>query len=443
MLGMRTYWDQEHAGRQLARWLRRYSMAHPVVIALGADSVLVARQVSDRLNCDLDVLVISHVVNLDDTDEVIGAVDEDGVTVIDRSRCASEGIPEESIELAVRRALTESTRRGLATRGGLQILDLQGRTVIVVDAEVETGLRMSAGILAARRRGASRVIAATPIGRRRAIENLQSVADEVLCPMVRTSGGSAMEAYQHSCSVDDSDVAAILRQAAHREVAFEVGDPHGRGWQVQGTLTVPRGARGVVVFAHGSGSSRWSPRNQEVATSLNESGFATMLFDLLTEEEGHDRRFIFDIDFLAERLIAVIDWCTRDDRLRDLSMGIFGASTGAAAALIAAARRPDLVRAVVSRGGRPDLAGDILADVDAPTLLIVGGDDEQVMALNKRSLHSMSGLTRLEVVPDATHLFEEAGALERVSRLAASWFDEFFSADERVTGSMIRYRRTS
>ena len=443
MLGTMKYWDRGHAGRQLSRALRRFSIAEPLLLAAGPESVLIARQVSDRLQCDIDVLLVADVCDSEEPQVVFGAVTEGGATVIDRTTCAARRIDAATIEAAIHRGLSEAARRATIIRGGNMLTDLRGRFVIIVDDRMASAMRMSAAVSAARRRGAERVVVAAPIGARTAVENLQIVADEVICPLVVSDEHPVTDWYQEPETVTDTDVAAMLRMAARHEVSIEVGDPHGRGWQVQGTLAIPRGARGVVVFAHGSGSSRWSPRNQEVADSLNDAGFATVLFDLLTEDEAADRSLVFDIPYLAERLIAVVDWCRSDDRLRHLPMGLFGASTGAAAALAAAARRPEVVRAVVSRGGRPDLAMEDLPHVDAPTLLIVGGDDEQVLRLNEAALGRLSGMARIEVVPGATHLFEEPGALERVSLLAGSWFDEFFAASERATGSLIRYRRTS
>jgi len=195
---------------------------------------------------------------------------------------------------------------------------------------------------------------------------------------------------------------------------------------LDGDLTLPPGARGVVLFAHGSGSSRHSSRNRYVAQELRRSALGTLLMDLLTSEEeavdartGHLR---FDIDLLAERLGAATDWLRDDPRTSRLAVGYFGASTGGGAALLAAADRPAGVGAVVSRGGRPDLAGAALPRVQAPTLLIVGGRDEPVIEMNREALAGLRCEKRLEIVPGATHLFEERGALEEVARLAAGWF---------------------
>jgi putative phosphoribosyl transferase len=192
--------------------------------------------------------------------------------------------------------------------------------------------------------------------------------------------------------------------------------------KVAGYLRVPPEPRGVVAFAHGSGSGRFSPRNRFVAQVLHDAGLATLLIDLLEEDEAQDRRRVFDIELLASRLGAANHWLSRDSDTSNLSQGYFGASTGAAAALVAAARWGGSVDAIVSRGGRPDLAGDDLPDVLAPTLLIVGGRDEKVLELNRHALALLRCPKQLVVVPEATHLFEEPGPLEEVAQLAEQWF---------------------
>ncbi len=203
------------------------------------------------------------------------------------------------------------------------------------------------------------------------------------------------------------------------------------GQHVCGTISVPRHARGVVLFAHGSGSSRASPRNRAIADSLEGAGLATLLVDLLTAEEDRidqrTRELRFDIGLLTARVLEAIGWLERE--AKNLPIGVFGASTGAAAALAAAAERPDVIRAVVSRGGRPDLAGGALADVQAPTLLIVGGADTEVIALNQTALAALRCYKELAVVPGATHLFEEPGALAEVARLAQQWLLRWVPTD--------------
>lgn len=219
-------------------------------------------------------------------------------------------------------------------------------------------------------------------------------------------------------------------------------DPHGEERQVRvsagpaildGTLAIPEAATGIVVFAHGSGSSRHSPRNRHVAAGLREARLATLLFDLLTaEEEQADlvaRRLRFDVALLAMRLVGAVEWMSDTAEVRDLRVGCFGSSTGAAAALIAAAERPNRIAAVVSRGGRPDLAASALPLVTAPTLLIVGGNDPEVLELNQEAFRELRGERRLEVVPGAGHLFEEPSALDQVIRLARAWFLDHLGAE--------------
>ena len=203
----------------------------------------------------------------------------------------------------------------------------------------------------------------------------------------------------------------------NRAVEISAG-PH----RLSGILRVPSAAKGVVAFAHGSGSGRFSPRNQFVARELQRADLATLLLDLLAEDEADDRRKVFDIALLAERLQSAADWLKNESATRALSLGYFGASTGAGAALVAAARQPAAVRAVVSRGGRPDLAKNLLPAVQAPTLLIVGGNDDVVIELNEQALLQLGCPKEMVVIPVATHLFEEPGALEEVARLATEWF---------------------
>ncbi len=200
---------------------------------------------------------------------------------------------------------------------------------------------------------------------------------------------------------------------------------------LEGHLEIPANAKGIVMFAHGSGSSRFSPRNNQVARALNQAGLATLLFDLLTaEEEAVDvqtSEFRFDIPLLAERLVGATDWLLEQVQTQHLNIGYFGSSTGAGAALIAAAKRPKLIKAVVSRGGRPDLAGESLPEVLAPTLLIIGGLDIEVIALNQNAQQRMKAETKIEIVAGATHLFEEMGTLDQVIELASQWFLKYLS----------------
>lgn len=202
--------------------------------------------------------------------------------------------------------------------------------------------------------------------------------------------------------------------------------------ELTGSLRLPSRPRGIVVFAHGSGSSRLSPRNVHVAQALGRAGFATLLFDLLTRTEEADRANVFDIPLLADRLVAAVQWTVKTAQTAGLPIGLFGASTGAAAALVAAARLGDTISAVVSRGGRPDLAAEALDDVRAPTLLIVGGDDTEVLGLNEAAFARLAGPRELRIVPGATHLFPEPGALDAVVAAARAWFERHLGAPGAV-----------
>lgn len=197
--------------------------------------------------------------------------------------------------------------------------------------------------------------------------------------------------------------------------------------KLEGILEIPENAQGVVLFAHGSGSGRFSPRNQYVARVLREAGIATLLFDLLENWEAEDREKVFNIDLLAERLLSATGWIEEDPQTDELGIGYFGASTGAAAALAAASKWGPSIKAVVSRGGRPDLAMRYLSEVTAPTLLIVGGDDWPVISMNEEAYNNLPGVKKMEIVPGATHLFEEPGALEAVAELAKDWFSKYLT----------------
>lgn len=224
-----------------------------------------------------------------------------------------------------------------------------------------------------------------------------------------------------------SRVSHPISKELERPVEIEIDQT-----RLHGDLVIPTDARGTVIFAHGSGSSRFSRRNRMVASTLRRGGFATLLMDLLSEQEelvdARTAELRFNIGMLAERVVAAIEWVLDDPQTGELPIGLFGASTGAAAALVAAAEEPDEVRAIVSRGGRPDLAGDALPKVTAPTLLIVGGDDTQVIALNKEAMARMTAPVRLEIIPGATHLFEEPGTLDKVAALAQEFYSEHLCA---------------
>jgi putative phosphoribosyl transferase len=274
------------------------------------------------------------------------------------------------------------------------------------------------------------VIVAVPAGAAETVLSLERDpdVDALLCLVMPPAFGAVGFWYDDFQQVSDEDVRGMLEAAFDRQLTrCEEEIPIGET-PLPADLAVPAQPLGWVVFAHGSGSSRLSPRNLQVAAALNQAQIATLLFDLLTREEELDRRNVFDIELLGRRLVAATRWLRSRAEARGLPIGYFGASTGAAAALVAAAELPDEVSAVVSRGGRPDLAGERLGDIRAPTLLIVGSADSFVLEVNQDAATRLTCRNELAVVPGATHLFEEPGALEQMASLAAAWFTRVFGA---------------
>jgi predicted phosphoribosyltransferase/predicted alpha/beta-hydrolase family hydrolase len=365
----------------------------------------------------------------------VGAIAEDGTAVLDRDTARRVGMTQEVLDATVARELKELRRRVLRYRDGRIPLDIRDRIVIVVDDGLATGLTDLAAVRALRARGAARIIVAVPVGARESVARVGQEADQIVCQMIPRELLGVGYWYADFSPVSDEEVVALLAAASAGGESQSIRDsqPHELTLDVDGTaltgdLALPAEPDGLVIFAHGSGSSRLSPRNRAVAVALNEAGFATLLFDLLTEQEARRRELVFEIPLLARRLELVTAWARENGATSGLPVGYFGASTGAAAALRAAAAAGDVVAAVVSRGGRPDLAADRLPDVRAPTLLIVGSRDTQVLELNRQAAAMLRCPHDLVVVEGAGHLFEDPGTLERVAELAADWFREHLRA---------------
>jgi predicted phosphoribosyltransferase/predicted alpha/beta-hydrolase family hydrolase len=411
--------DRRDAGRRLAERLAPFAGERPIVVALPRGGVPVAVEVARALGAPLDLLAVRKLGAPGNPELAVGAVAEDGTGVLDGDMARRTGMTREILDRTLERESRELRRRTERYRDGRAAMDVRARTVIVVDDGLATGLTDLAAVRALRAAGASRIIVAAPVGSREAVARLFDQADEVVCHTVPRDLWGVGQWYRDFSPVEDAEVVALLTGAetVSREVVLDVA-----GATLRGDLVVPPRARGLVLFAHGSGSSRHSTRNRAVAATLQGAGLATLLFDLLSEDEGLRRELVFDVTTLAKRLEAVTGWARDEPATGSLPLGYFGASTGAAAALSAAADLTRAVSAIVSRGGRPDLAGDRLADVTAPTLLIVGGADTEVLELNRRSAALLRCPHRLAVVPGAGHLFAEPGALERVAELATDWF---------------------
>jgi len=427
--------DRAEAGRELAEQLKR-SLGDEDVVVLGLPrgGVPVAFEVARELGAPLDVIVVRKLGLPFQPELGMGAIGEDGVRILNGEVLAMARVSEDELAAVERSERVELERRATRFRGSRPRTSLVGQTAVVVDDGIATGSTARAACQVARAHGASRVILAVPVAPRSSLGLLAEVADELVCLATPEPFYAVGQFYRDFSQTSDEEVVDLLDRAATKTAAppAEVSaDPPVRDEDVVvqigavrlvGHLTIPEECAGLVVFAHGSGSSRHSPRNRFVAAVLNSAGLGTLLFDLLTPDEELDRAMVFDIEFLAERLGVVTQWLEAQPEAKGLRIGYFGASTGAGAALWAAAQPESSIAAVVSRGGRPDLAGSRLDQVRAATLLIVGGHDEVVLELNRQAERQLRCESQLVVVPGATHLFEETGALEEVSRLACGWF---------------------
>ncbi len=430
----RIYVDREEAGRLLGEALLGEARlgrvgADAIVLALPRGGVEVAAGVARALGGSLDVFLARKIGAPMQPELGMGAIAEDGTVVLDDAIVALVGATREQVARITARERVELERRVALYRGGRPPPDVQGRTVVLVDDGVATGGTARAALRAIRRQGPARLLFAVPVGAGDTIASLKADADEVVCLQTPRWFHAIGECYQDFSQVDDGRVLGCLAQARSsgpdaggRDVVFRVD-----GIDLPGRVEMPVGAHGLVVFVHGSGASRRSPRNRAVALAFQRAGYGTVLFDLLTPSESVSDsvtgRLRFDIPLLTGRLLGVVDDLGRREDLAKLPLALFGASTGAAAALAVAEARARTVRVVVSRGGRPDLARDALPGVKAPVLLIVGGRDPAVIELNREALRRLTAPASLAIVPGATHLFEEAHALDEVVRLAVGFLD--------------------
>jgi len=432
--------DRRDAGRQLAAGLAGLRPERPIVLGLPRGGIPVAYEVARALGAPLDVIIVRKLGLPDQPELGMGAIGEGGTRVLNRTLLSATGVTDAELAAVEQRERAEIERRARQYRGDRPTISLRGRTVIIVDDGLATGGTALAAVQIAREQGAARVVLAVPIAPPDTVETLRRAADEVITLATPRAFHSLGQWYSDFRQTTDEEVIGLLAVAAELAPAARSDspasgpatvEPHARngevtidvaGVRLAGHLTLPEGTPGVVLFAHGSGSSRHSPRNIEVARQLNRAGLGTLLFDLLTHSEAAERANVFDVGLLARRLRGATTWVRSQPGCASLLVGYFGASTGAAAALWAAAEATADIAAVVSRGGRPDLARPRLAGVRAPTLLIVGSEDPVVLDRNREAARQLTCKHRVEVVPGATHLFEEPGTLELAARLAEDWF---------------------
>ena len=460
--------DRADAGRRLASLLASLPAmargADSVVLGLPRGGIPVAYEIARVLGAPLDVILVRKVGLPAQPELAMGAIGEDGVRVINDDVVRAEHVSEREFAGVEELERAELGRRAERYRADHPRVPLDGKTAIVVDDGIATGSTARAACQVARAHGAARVVLAVPLAPQSSIDALASVADDVVCAEVPEPFLAIGQWYVDFAQTADAEVVDLLQRAGQGRWADD-GAPAERDVIVlagtvplPGRLTVPAGARGVVVFAHGTGSSRSSPRNMFVASALHAAGLGSLLFDLLTPVEEADRANVFDIGLLAGRLSAATSWLRGQPGLERVPVGYFGASTGAAAALRAAAgytaesaagsaaglaphpgadspagagpaRYHGEIAAVVSRGGRPDLAGASLGAVLTPTLLLVGGLDDRVLELNEGARAQLRGESQLVVIPGAGHLFAEPGTLQQVASLARDWFAHYLGAE--------------
>ncbi|MFL4902437.1 phosphoribosyltransferase family protein [Streptomyces sp. MMS24-I2-30] len=417
--------DRTEAGRHLARRLERLRGPDVIVLGLPRGGVPVAYEVARALDAPLDVLVVRKLGVPWQPELAFGAIGERDVRVLNDDVVADTGLDADELAAVEEAERAELERRVRRYRVARAPEPPAGRTAVIVDDGVATGATAEAACRVVRQAGAARIVLAVPVGPQGTLSRLRNVADQVVCLETPRHLGAVGAWYHDFTQTTDHEVAALLGRAAghapaarprpsNREVEVPAGPV-----RLAARFVLPDRAPAVVAFAHGSGSGRHSPRNRHVAAVLDRAGLGTLLLDLLTEDEEHDRHNVFDIILLAGRLRAASAWLRRET---GLPVGYFGASTGAGAALEAAADDPE-IGAVVSRGGRPDLASPAaLSRVRAPTLLIVGGHDCRVLSLNRLAADWLRCEHRLAVVPGAGHLFAEPGTLAAAAVLARDWF---------------------
>ncbi len=433
--------DRTDAGQQLADALSPLRGQHPLILAIPRGGVPIGRIVADRLDGELDIVLVRKLGAPGNPEYAIGAVDETG-TILRVDDTYFSDVDDSYIEREAAEQLAIIRARRQSYGLGHPPIDPAGRIVVVVDDGLATGATMRAALLSVRARKPARLICAIPVASPRGLVSIADVVDDLVYLSAPEHFRAVGQFYVQFPAVDDSEVVSLLMRtpsgSSTSALSEDIQIP-ADGLLLDGNLQVPKGASGLVIFTHGSGSNRHSPRNRQVAQAMHAKGLATLLFDLLSEDEARDISARFDIPRLTARLDAAAQWAMHHPRTRALPIGLFGASTGAAAALVLAARYPMVIKAVVSRGGRPDLAGHgALARVKAPTLLIVGGADREVIALNRSALSILPCHAEMLLVPNATHLFEEEGAMERVAALATSWFAQWLQNQNHSVTAGIR-----
>lgn len=446
--------DRIEAGRQLAERLSAFASDDVVVLGLPRGGVPVAAEVAKRLRAPLDVILVRKLGVPTHPELAMGAIGESGVCIVNDEVIEMARVTPSELLAVEAEERIKLDRRAELLRNHRSPVELKGKIALIIDDGLATGSTAIAACEVARASGAKHVVMAVPVAPVDAAARLKRHADEFVCVETPSRFNAVGAHYLNFAAVPDDQVVQILDDFRSDVGKLQVPniEPVGNGpWHQEvlipiagtplpGRLEIPENPIGLVLFAHGSGSSRHSPRNTYVADVLNRAHIGTLLFDLLSREEERNRTNVFDITLLARRLYDATKWVRSHPQFASLPIGYFGASTGAAAALVAATFPSAAITAIVSRGGRPDLGNGRLGLVRAPTLLIVGGEDHVVLALNKKAESQLRCESKLVVISGATHLFEEAGTLEQAAEEARKWFEDHMIdsaiSDQKIGSSL-------
>lgn len=439
--------DRKHAGELLAEKLKETLSAedhsNSIILALPRGGVPVAFEIAKAFQIPMEVLIVRKIGHPLQPEYGVGAIAEEGFYWMDPNATLVTEHFTSQLNSIIENEKKEIERRVELYRNNTLLPSLEGKTVILVDDGLATGATARVAIQFIKSKGAKKIILAVPVCSDDTMNLLKSETDAFIF-LQKPSPFLAVGFFYHDFQqVSDNEVIDILSEVRamakdSKQNSLTVIIPNEGGIRTYGFLNLPADLKGIVIFAHGSGSGRYSKRNQQVSAALNQSGIGTLLFDLLTPEEAEDPANIFNIPLLAKRLSAAFLWIKQQNFGKEIAIGYFGASTGGGAALWAAADLKNEITAVVSRGGRPDLAMDRLPEVNAPTLLIVGDLDYPVIELNKKALDFLKK-GELVLIPGATHLFEEPGTLEQVAEIATEWFIKHFNQEaEKIENFIAR-----
>lgn len=417
---MKRFENREEAGEILADRLISYKDSDPIILALPRGGVPIARIIADKLHAPLDLILIKKIGVPGNEEFAVGAVAEDEKPILNQELISRYNLDRKIIAGTIADKVKEIRARAKLYRKEFKPVSWEGRTVIVVDDGLATGATMKAALTWLKTKVVKEIVVAVPVSSKEAMTEVKPLCTEFISMILPSDLWSVGFWYHDFQQVSDEEVIKDLRGRKTTKVdendirLYDHNDP------LNGLVQIPQNSKGMIIFAHGSGSNYKSPRNQKVAKALHEAGYSTLLFDLLTAEESLNRKNVFDIGLMAKRLLIATEWAKKN--FPDKPLAYFGASTGAAAALQAASERDDIF-AVVSRGGRPDLAMDYLPKIDIPVLLIVGREDDLVISLNKAARNKLNNC-QMELIAKAGHLFEEPGTMEQVIELALGWFNQ-------------------